>query len=311
MKALDLSRQYFNDIAFPAFKDEFPDLINHMAAGLIGNGSECFGYDDELSRDHDWGVDFFIWLSESDRERIPELANFKENLFIEYPPEFKRERSEYGAFIDVMTTGDFYRQLIGFTEGPDKIQQWRAVPEENLAMAVNGEVFYDGDGQFIRVREKLLRHYPEDLRRKKMAARCMAIAQTGQYNFMRMLRRDDRVVVKLTLSRFIENVTGLVFLLNKTYRPFYKWAYRRMKELPLLGESIGRHIYDLSSIYEFFNESIMHSNEIISYICNELAIELRRQELTSTNDWFFTSHGEELQRSIKDEFLASLPAQYE
>jgi hypothetical protein len=99
MKALDLSRKHFTEIAFPALQKEFPELMRRVAAGLVGNGSECFGYDDEISRDHDWGVDFFIWLSESDREMVPIVAAFKKRVFEERPPEFKRERSEYGAFI--------------------------------------------------------------------------------------------------------------------------------------------------------------------------------------------------------------------
>ena len=119
MKALELSREYFEKTAFPAMQKKFPDLSLRIAAGLVGNGSECFGYDDEQSRDHDWGIDFFIWLPEKDKEMIPEVSEFKKSLFENNPPEFKRERSDYGAFVNVMTAGDFYKQLIGFPEGPN------------------------------------------------------------------------------------------------------------------------------------------------------------------------------------------------
>jgi hypothetical protein len=57
MKGLELSRQYFTDVAEPLLKRDFPALYPRLAAGLAGNGSECFGYDDEISRDHDWGID--------------------------------------------------------------------------------------------------------------------------------------------------------------------------------------------------------------------------------------------------------------
>jgi len=311
MKALDISGNYFRETAFPALQNKFPELVARMAVGLVGNGSECFGYDDELSRDHDWGVDFFIWLSKSDREMIPQVAAFKKRLFEETPPEFKRERSEYGAWIGVMTGDDFYKQMIGFPEGPDEIMQWRMVPEENLSMAVNGCVFYDGDGRFTKTREKLLQYYPEDLRRKKMAARCMALAQTGQYNYIRMSQRQDWVTVQAVLTRFCDNATGIVFLLNKTFRPFYKWAYRRLKELPILGDRIGTLLYELSLIQGFSDDSIRKRHGFINHICSELASELRRQGLTRTEDWFFTSHAEELQKSIRDSFLSSLPTQNE
>jgi hypothetical protein len=39
--------------------------------------------------------------------------------------------------------------------------------------------------------------------------------------------------------------------------------------------------------------------------------ELKRQLLTSSEDWFLTTHGEEIQSGIQDSFLRSLPAQYE
>ncbi len=311
MKALDLSEKYFKEIAFPSLRAVFPELVSRTAAGLVGNGSECFEYDDEISRDHDWGADFFIWLSENDKEMIPQVTAFKKRLFQEAPPEFKREQSEYGALIHAMTADDFYKQLIGFPEGPEEIKQWRMVPEENLAMAVNGRVFFDGNGRFTKTREKLLRHYPEDLRRKKMAARCMAIAQTGQYNFMRMSRRQDWVTVQTVLTRFCDSVTGLVFLLNRTFRPFYKWTFRKLKELPTLGERIGALIYELSLIQGFSDDALRKRSETIEIICVELASELRRQGLVRTEDWFFTSHAEELKKSIGDSFLSSLPTQYE
>ena len=171
MKGLELARNYFRQTAEPRLKNDFPELYTRLAAGLVGNGSECFGYDDEISRDHDWGIDFFLWVPERDRESIPALRAWKEKLFIKYPPEYSRERSAYGATIGVMTVGDFYKSLIGYAEGPDDIQQWRRVPEENLAMAVNGSVFLDNDGCFTAARTKLLKHYPDDIRKKKAGRR--------------------------------------------------------------------------------------------------------------------------------------------
>ncbi|MBO6010658.1 MAG: hypothetical protein J6P71_02525, partial [Oscillospiraceae bacterium] len=141
--ALALSRAFFKETALPALEKEFPEAAARAAAGLAGNGSECFGYDDEISRDHDWGVDFFLWLPVEDGALVPALAEWKARVLRLVPPELSRTRSEYGAQPGVMTVGDFYKSLIGCPCAPQTLGEWLAVPEENLAMAVNGEVFRD------------------------------------------------------------------------------------------------------------------------------------------------------------------------
>ena len=311
MNALSLSRRFFFETAEPSLKVSFPQVYEHIATGLVGNGSECFGYDDELSRDHDWGVDFFLWLDESRREFIPRLREWKAELFEKSPPAFPRERSDHGAYIGVMTAGDFYKSLIGYPEGPDDMMSWRRIPEENLAMATNGDVFMDNAGVFTSTREKLLRHYPEDLRRKKLAAKCMAIAQTGQYNLDRCYKRQDWVTYQAVLARFADSVIAAVFLLYRVFKPYYKWAYRRMTELTPLGGQIGPVLMRIAEACGTSADLYEQHKRDIGDICAMLVSELQRQGLSSSDDWFLATHGEELQRSIEDSFLRSLPAQYE
>ncbi|MCL2337415.1 MAG: DUF4037 domain-containing protein [Firmicutes bacterium] len=311
MNGLGLSRAYFLTVAAPAFDAAFPALTSRMAAGLVGNGSECFGYDDEISMDHDWGIDFFIWLAGQDRESIEPVRQWKRELFAQHPPPYPRTQSAYGASIGVMTAGDFYTQLIGYPEGPQTIPQWRLVPEENLAMSVNGAVFTDRGGEFSHTRSYLLQYYPEDLRKKKLAAKCMAIAQTGQYNFNRCVRRQDWVTVRTVLARFTDNVISMVFLLNKVFRPYYKWAFRRLAELPILGAPCAELLRRMALTGGFDSQSVAALESAIGEICAAMIKELQNQRLASSDDWFMTTQGEEIQRTIADDWLRSLPAQYE
>ena len=67
MNGLELSKAYFDAYGLPMLRERFPRLLPLLAAGLTGSGSECWGYDDEWSRDHD----FEPASACSCRERIP------------------------------------------------------------------------------------------------------------------------------------------------------------------------------------------------------------------------------------------------
>ena len=311
MNGLQISREYFESTAKENLQEYFPELFPRLAVGLAGNGSECFGYDDETSRDHDWGADFFIWVTEQDREYIPQLTAWKNQLYTFRPPQHKRNRSEYGAGIGAMTCGDFYKQLIGVSDYPEDILKWFQIPENNLAMCVNGEVFMDNAGEFTAIRNRFLSYFPEDFRKKKIAAKCMAIAQTGQYNHMRMAKRGEFVTVSTVIARFIDNVTGMVFLLNKVYRPYYKWENRMLRSLPILGNEIGVLLNTLVNTSGFDEAALKKQQEIIGEICSLLHKELKNQGLTSSDDWFFATHGEEVRSRIEHPVIRSLPATYE
>ncbi len=301
MKAMELSRRFWTEVAEPDLKKNFPDIYPHAAVGLAGNGSECFGFEDELSRDHDWGTDFCLWLPEDMAHRAPELQQWKAELLAAHPEYPQREQSLHGARCMAETAGSFYKRHIGSAGVPATVRDWLVIPEENLAMTVNGQVFYDGAGDFSRIRAELLEHYPPQLRLKRLAARCMMLAQTGQYNLPRSLRREHEVTAAVTRLRFVEEAIKTGFLLNRVYCPYYKWAFPAMEKLPILAGEVSPLIKTLAS---------ENDTEAAEALCVLIAEELRRQGLSSTTDNFLACHGEEIQASIIDPLLASLPAQY-
>ena len=311
MNCLELSREYFFSVAEPDLRCKFPELYPRLAAGLVGNGSECFGYDDDLSRDHDWGIDFYIWTTDADKDRIPELHDWKNELFVRRPPKYQRTRSEYGARVGVMAYGEFYYGLIGAPEGPKTLNEWLRAPEENFAMSVNGAVFIDGPVAFTKTRKYLLEYYPEDIRLKRVASKCMALAQTGQYNHERTAKRCDWVTLRTILSRFTDSAIAMAFLLNKVYRPYYKWAFRALGDLPLLGGETARLLLTIAHAGAFDDASFLLRQKCIEELCELFVRELNAQGLSESGDPFLAAHGGEVQNIIGDEFLHSLPVQYE
>ena len=146
-----------------------------------------------------------------------------------------QQHSIYGnSRVGVFRISDFYRTLIGLPRAPETNEEWLYTPEYALANASNGAVFYDGEGAFSAVREALCAYYPEDVRRKKLAAVLCFLAQSGQYNFTRCLRHGEPGAAALARGEFVGHALHLLFLLARRYSPFYKWQFRAARETGML-----------------------------------------------------------------------------
>ena len=301
MKGLELSRRYWREVGRPALERDCPQVLESAAAGLAGEGSECFGYDDVISRDHDWGPGFCLWL---DRETMARWGREAAAVYARLPPAFlgfRRLRPDpmSAGRVGVLETGAFYRRFFGLDRPPETLAEWRSLPETGLAAATNGAVFEDQNGTFTAFRRALLAYYPEDLRRKKLAARCALAAQSGQYNYARCRRRGDRVAALLALAQFIDHAQAAVFLLNRRYRPYYKWAQRALEDLPLPGRPGGPLLRGLAGEQEDKTGDI----EAVSAL---LIGELARQGLSGGRADFLLPHAREIQAGIRDPDLRDL-----
>jgi hypothetical protein len=285
-------------------EEKFPAYREKIAAGLVGEGSECFGFDDEISQDHDWGPAFCLWLKKEDYGTIGEALRNEVNML---PREFAgikgREESFWGAGrTGVFEIGEFYQRFIGFSRAPEDFREWQAIPEENLAAATNGKVFMDPVGEFTAFRKRLKEFYPEDVRLKKIASRCMTMAQSGQYNYTRCIRRKEYVAARMAEAHFINDAISMVFLLNRQYKPFYKWMHRALKQLPTLGETVHGLFSDLVADYGKGQEEYVHTrkSDLIEAVCRLVTGELKRQQLSDSRSDFLLDHGPIVQTKIKD-----------
>ena len=239
MRGIDASRHWFETAGLPMLEREFAAELPRIAVGLAGRGSECFGFDDEISRDHDYRVGFTLWLTEADERAFGfRLERAYVKLRRDLPPEHETGgesrlgRTEHG----VTTIADFYRRHLGFPGAPECWRQWLHTPEYTFAEATNGAVFRDDAGVFSAIRRTILTGMPEDVRRKKLAARAVLMAQSGQYNFARCLRHGEPGAAALALAEFVRNAVSMIFLLNRRFAPYYKWQFRAMRELPELAD---------------------------------------------------------------------------
>lgn len=300
MQGLELSRRYYENFGIRMIKEQFAEYETRIAAGLAGPGSDCFGFDDEISRDHDFGAGFCLWLTEEDNELFGfQLARAYGRLPRLYMDFEKGKTNSYGtARYGVKTISDFYLPLTGRKGAPETLHDWLYIPEHALAAATNGCVFRDDLGEFSRIRNEIKNGMPEDIRLKKLAARAALMAQSGQYNFSRCLAHGENGAAALAAAEFARNTASFVYLINREYAPFYKWALKGIKKLENFS-----HFSDLLSALltgGFSGNEVKCKQRIIEQLCSEAAEYLRKNGLSACKTDFLEPHAYEIQNKIKN-----------
>lgn len=266
-------------------RERFPELCPFLAAGLAGSGSECLGFDDEVSRDHDFEPGFCIFLP--GEEVVDRKAAFAlERAYAELPGEFMGIRRAKvspvgGARHGVIRTADFMTDKTGTPDGNLSALQWLSLPDFTLAEAVGGEIFDDRYGEITAIRQRLRRR-PSDIRCKKLAGQLLLMAQSGQYNYNRCLRHKETAAAQLAVTEFVKSTMAAAFLLNDEYQPYYKWSFRAMRALPRLSLEAELLEYLLTTDNE--EETRGEKYAVIESIAADVANELHAQGLAGTTD---------------------------
>lgn len=240
-----LCRAYYEEVVRPMLEKQFPEYLGKIAVGLAGEGSDCFGFDDQYSMDHDWGADICLWLTEEtwdavgeklvqEYEQLPKEQFLTEKLGNKVGAGQIKAMLQNTAFGQkrrgVMKISDFYHRLLQADCYEDI--DWRSVSDASLAAAVSGEVYRDDEGVFSAFREKLLQGYPEEIRYLKLAESAAGFAQSAQYNYGRMKQRGDMLTAHMMLSEGMRQAMKLMHYIEGKYPLHDKWLYRSTKELP-------------------------------------------------------------------------------
>ena len=240
MNGLTLSRKYYEEYGRPTLEERFPDILPVIAVGLCGSGSECFGYDDGISRDHDFEPGFCIFLP--DENVVDRQTAFRlERAYSSLPDEFLGFRREKispagGSRRGVIRAADFFESRTGTPDGRLTPAGFLAIPEHFLAEAVNGEIWRDDCGIMTDVRERLL-FYPEDARLKRLAGNLFLASQSGQYNYKRCSERGEKAAAGIAAAKFALYSAAVFHLIRNKYMPYYKWTFRSLRELGIPGDA--------------------------------------------------------------------------
>jgi hypothetical protein len=129
------------------------------------------------------------------------------------------------------------------------------------------------------------------------------MAQAGQYNYPRCIQRGDTGAAFLALHEFVEAGLSAIYLLNRKYMPFYKWAFRGTEQLTMLRSSVA-------ALQKLSMPAVMASPQevqsLIESICTEVTAELNRQGFSTVTDSFLSAHCGQIMAGIRDPRIKGL-----
>lgn len=237
---MERSRDFYENYGRQMIHVQFADYEERIAVGCVGEGSDCFGFDDAVSMDHDYAPGFCMWLTDEDYKAVGEPLQKAYDELVN----IHGIGNMTGSFLErrrgVSSVSAFYNRLLGLNipfEEPFIID-YGQVQEYQLAQAVNGEVFRDDLGLFSGVRERLAAYYPDRVWRLKLAQCLHDFSQYAQSNYPRMMAREDYVTAAMCISKAIESIMDIMYLLNRSYAPYYKWKRKGLEKLCKLQEAV-------------------------------------------------------------------------
>jgi len=237
VRGLDLARRFFEQEAKPAMEKHCPEVLKEAACGLAGQGSECFGYDDEYSRDHHWGPRVMVWLPDIYFAKLdPEIWK---RVTKDLPSHFEGFEVVSGllggAGLEPEGISNFLMRAIGRKDLPATFQDWLDIPEEDFAHVVNGEVWHDGKGEFTKMRDFINGYYPDDVWKRRIAHWCRYASGMALYAMKRAELRQNTVYYFTAFGRTLKMTMELACMLNRTYFPYDKWLYTTFCQLENLA----------------------------------------------------------------------------
>ncbi len=301
MKGLEIAEAFYNTYGKKMIHDNFLELENKITIGLVGSGSECLGFDDDLSKDHDYEPRFIMFVpDETDRQTFFKL----ERAYNALPKEFMGLQRKYDHLMlgdSVIKISDFYLQKVGNKDGNLSNYEWLSLPSFYLLEATNGKIFNPVNNDFIKIREKLSK-YPEDIKFKKLAGNLLLMYQSGIYNYERAITRKDLGAVSLSLHEFTKHTLAVLYLLNDIYMPYYKWWFKGLEKFFSLTDLLNK----LKELLVNDTTTIFKRTELISFIVELVLKEIKSHNVIKVNTSDLSSLAYQVNNMVKDNALRNL-----
>jgi hypothetical protein len=191
------------------------------------------GLDDEMSRDHDWGLRLTVLVAEYDvgqveqvlEEHLPEQWNDLPTRFATTFDPVVRQRVEVASPLAFAHS----RTGLSLDRDPDTVE-WLSLTGQAALEVVGGGVFRDDTGELTAIRNRL-RWYPDDVWNFAVAADLTRVGEELQF-VGRVAERGDDAGSRVIAARVARTLMHLGFLLDRAWPPYSKWLGTAFAALP-------------------------------------------------------------------------------
>jgi hypothetical protein len=227
ISGIELSRRFYADLVAPWLERAFPGLRH--AAALIGSGSELLGFDDAMSRDHDWGPRVLLFVSEADFAAYVEAV--VDGFAAAAPAEFLGHPIGFRRGLEVHTLEAMLRRTLALElDEPRDALTWLGLSEQRLLTMTAGAVFRDDDGRLTALRERL-GAFPRDVRLYKLACQWRRLSEEQPF-VGRTGDLGDDLGSRVIAARLVRDAMRMAFLIEGRYAPYPKWFGAAFAQLP-------------------------------------------------------------------------------
>ncbi|NIZ91875.1 DUF4037 domain-containing protein [Kineococcus rubinsiae] len=234
MRGAELAAVYYARAVRPLLDRHWPELPH--AAGRWGAGSDVLGLDDEVSRDHDWGLRLTLLVPPG------HVGPVDEALAAELPAEVAGHPARFATTsdptarhrVEVSTVAGVATARLGLdATGPWDALDWLSLTGQAVLEVTAGPVLTDTAGELTRLRERLT-WYPDEVWRHVVACDWVRLQQELPF-VGRTAERGDDLGSRLITARLARVAVHLGFLLERTWPPYAKWTGTLFDRLPRAG----------------------------------------------------------------------------
>ncbi|GAA1240805.1 DUF4037 domain-containing protein [Oryzihumus leptocrescens] len=227
----ELSRAYFHHVVEPVVRQRWPEMA--CAAARLGSGSDVLGLDDEMSRDHDWGLRLNLLVPAALADDVD--AHLSERLPESYAGHPVRFATTWDPVVRHRVQVETARGLAVSRLGVDPtrdlgVEEWLSLTGQAVLEVTAGEVFADDAGELAGIRRRL-EWYPDDVWRHVVATDWARLAQELPF-IGRTGERGDELGSRVVAARLAGVVMHLAHLLERTWPPYAKWLGTSVARLP-------------------------------------------------------------------------------